>query len=47
MWISERERPVKAPVKRCGRSASSVPGEGESCVVRTEDPRYKVQECRI
>ena len=46
MLISERERLVKAPVRRCGRSALSVSGEGESCVVRTEDPRYRVQECR-
>lgn len=46
MWISERERVVKAPVKHCGRSASSVPGEGASCVVRTVKPRYKLQECR-
>ena len=46
MRISERERLVKAPVKRCGRSALSVPGEGESCVVRTVKLRYKLQECR-
>ena len=47
MWISERERLVKALVKRCGRSALSIPGEGESCVVRTVKLRYKLQECRI
>ena len=47
MWISERERVVKAPVKHCGRSASSVPGEGASCVVRTAKSRYKLRECRI
>ena len=47
MRISERERSVKAPVRRCGRSALSVSGEGESCVVRTADPRYRVHECRI
>lgn len=46
MWISERERLVKAPVKRRGRSALSVPGEDESCVVRTDDFRYRVRECR-
>ena len=38
MRISERERMVKAPVKRCGRSALSIPGEGASCVVWTEAP---------
>ena len=38
MRISERERVVKAPVKRCGRSALSTPGEGASCVVRTAAP---------
>ena len=47
MRISERERLVKAPVRRCGRSALSIPGEGESCVVRTVKLRYKLQECRI
>jgi len=47
MLISERERVVKAPVIRCGRSASSVPGEGASCVVRTAKLRYKLRECRI
>ena len=46
MWISERERVVKASVKRCGRSALSAPGEDESCVVRTDDFRYRVRECR-
>ena len=46
MLISERKRLVKASVKRCGRSALSIPGEGESCVVRTAKLRYKLQECR-
>ena len=47
MRISERERLVKVPVRRCGRSALSIPGEGESCVVRTVKLRYKLQECCI
>ena len=46
MFISERKRLVKASVKNCGRSALSIPGEGESCVVRTAKLRYKLQECR-
>ena len=47
MPISERKRLVRASVKRCGRSALSVPGEDFGCVVRTADSRYRVQECRI
>ncbi len=46
MPISERKRLVKASVKRCRRSALSIPGEGASCVAWTDDLRYKVQECR-
>ena len=46
MPISERKRLVKASVRCCGRSALSVPGEDESCVVRTDDFRYRVRECR-
>lgn len=45
--ISERERLVRAPVRRWGRSALSTGDEGfYSCVVPAGDSRYRIHECR-
>lgn len=47
MPISERERTVKAPVRRCGRSALSIPGEGCALRSRVVFRALSGQECRI
>ena len=47
MPISERERAVKAPVRRCGRSALSIPGEGRVLCSRVVLRALSGQECRI
>ena len=47
MPISERERTVKAPVRRCGRSALSIPGEGCALCSRVVFRALSGQECRI
>lgn len=46
MPISERERSVKAPVRRCGRSALSIPGEGCVLCSRVVLRALSGQECR-
>lgn len=46
MPISERERSVKAPVRRCGRSALSMPGEGCVLCSRVVLRALSGQECR-
>lgn len=47
MPISERERTVKAPVRLCGRSALSIPGEGCALCSRVVFRALSGQECRI
>lgn len=47
MPISERERTVKAPVRRCGRSALSIPGECCALCSRVVFRALSGQECRI